>query len=135
MFVAHISLHLRWPWHIPNICSLTCHTTIMSLICYYYITSDLSDWVRVLRTTPPPHITIIRHVSKNNAVFEREVAQWLECGAFPMSLPTVRVSNPVWCKIFIEMSCFSPNNIGTLFRCRVFGQSTSLSNVSLRQKG
>ena len=34
------------------------------------------------------------------------------------------VSNPAWCRIFREISCFSPLNIGTLFRCCVLGQLT-----------
>ena len=34
------------------------------------------------------------------------------------------VSNPAWCRIFREISCFSPLNIGTLFRCCVLGQDT-----------
>ena len=36
------------------------------------------------------------------------------------------VSNPAWCRIFREISCFSPLNIGTLFRCCVIGQGTFL---------
>ena len=34
------------------------------------------------------------------------------------------VSNPAWCRIFREILCFSPLNIGTLFRCCVPGQGT-----------
>ena len=34
------------------------------------------------------------------------------------------VSNPAWCRIFRETSCFSPLNIGTLLRCCVVGQGT-----------
>ena len=41
------------------------------------------------------------------------------------------VSNPAWCRIFREISCFSPLNIGTLFRCCVFGQDTLPSHASL----
>ena len=41
------------------------------------------------------------------------------------------VSNPAWCRIFWEISCFSPLNLGTLLRCCVLGQGTSPSNVSL----
>ena len=41
------------------------------------------------------------------------------------------VSNPAWCRIFREISCFSPLNIGTLSRCCVLGQGTSPSNASL----
>ena len=37
------------------------------------------------------------------------------------------VSNPAWCRIFREISCFSPLYIGTLFRCCVLGQGTLLS--------
>ena len=41
------------------------------------------------------------------------------------------VSNPAWCRIFREISCFSPLNLGTLLRWCVFGQDTSPSNASL----
>ena len=41
------------------------------------------------------------------------------------------VSNPAWCRIFREISCFSPLNIGTLFRCCVLRQGTSPSHASL----
>ena len=41
------------------------------------------------------------------------------------------VSNPAWCRIFREISCFSPLNLGTLLRCCVLGQDTSPSNASL----
>ena len=41
------------------------------------------------------------------------------------------VLNPAWCRIFREISCFSPLNLGTLLRCCVLGQGTSPSNASL----
>ena len=41
------------------------------------------------------------------------------------------VSNPAWCKIFREISCFSPLNIRTLFRCCVLRQGTLPSHASL----
>ena len=41
------------------------------------------------------------------------------------------VSNPAWCRIFREISCFSPLNIGTLFRCCFLGQGTLPSHASL----
>ena len=41
------------------------------------------------------------------------------------------VSNPAGCRIFRQISCFSPLNLGTLFRCCVLGQRTSPSNTSL----
>ena len=41
------------------------------------------------------------------------------------------VSNPAWCRIFREISCFSPLNIGALFRCCVLGQGTLPSHASL----
>ena len=40
------------------------------------------------------------------------------------------VSNLAWWRIFREIPCFSPFNIGTLFRC-VLGQSTLSSHASL----
>ena len=40
------------------------------------------------------------------------------------------VSNPAWCRIFREISCFSPLNIGTLFRCCVLGQASLDSGVN-----
>ena len=41
------------------------------------------------------------------------------------------VSNPAWCRIFREIACFSPLNIGTLFRCCVLEQGTLPSHASL----
>ena len=41
------------------------------------------------------------------------------------------VSNPAWYRIFREISCLSPLNLGTLVRCCVLGQGTSPSNASL----
>ena len=41
------------------------------------------------------------------------------------------VSNPAWCGIIREISCLSPLNIGTLFRCCVLGQDTLPSHASL----
>ena len=41
------------------------------------------------------------------------------------------VSNPAWCRIFREILCFSPLNIGPLFRCCVLGQGTLPSHASL----
>ena len=43
----------------------------------------------------------------------------------------VAVSNPAWCRIFREILCFSPPNLGILLRCCVLGQGTSPSNASL----
>ena len=40
------------------------------------------------------------------------------------------VSNPAWCRIFREISCFSPLNIGPLLRWCVLGQDTKPSNAS-----
>ena len=40
------------------------------------------------------------------------------------------VSNPAWCRIFRELSCFFPLNIGA-FPCGVLGQGTLLTLVSL----
>ena len=41
------------------------------------------------------------------------------------------VSNPAWCRIFREILCFSPLNLGTLLRCCVLGQGTSPLNASI----
>ena len=41
------------------------------------------------------------------------------------------VSNPAWCRIFREISWFSPLNLGTLFRRCVLAQGTSPSNAAL----
>ena len=41
------------------------------------------------------------------------------------------VSNSTWGRIFREISCFSPLNLGTLLRCCVLGQGTSPSNAPL----
>ena len=40
-------------------------------------------------------------------------------------------SNPAWCRIFYEKSCFSPLNGGTLCRCCVLGEGTLPSHASL----
>ena len=45
------------------------------------------------------------------------------------------VSNPAWCRIFREISCLSPLNLGTLFRWCVLGQGTLTSNASLDSGG
>ena len=41
------------------------------------------------------------------------------------------VSNPAWCRIFREIACFSPLNLGTFLRWCVLGQDTLPSNASL----
>ena len=41
------------------------------------------------------------------------------------------VSNPAWCKIFREISCFSPLILGTMFKWCVLGQATSPLNASI----
>ena len=41
------------------------------------------------------------------------------------------VSNSAWCRIFREILCFSPLNIGALFRWCVLGQGTLPSHASL----
>ena len=41
------------------------------------------------------------------------------------------VSNPAWCRILGEISCFSPLNLGTFLRWYVLGQDNSPSNASL----
>ena len=41
------------------------------------------------------------------------------------------VSHPAWCRIFRKISCFSPLNIRTFFRCCVLGRGTSPSHASL----
>ena len=41
------------------------------------------------------------------------------------------VSNPAWCRIFREISCFSPLNSGTLCRFCVLGEGTSPSHALL----
>ena len=53
------------------------------------------------------------------------MAQWLECGALPMSLPAARFRTP------LGAGCFSPLNLGTLFRYCVIRQGTSPQNASL----
>ena len=55
------------------------------------------------------------------------MAQWLERGALPMSLPAVRFQIPLGAG---EISWFSPLNLGTLLRYCVLGQDTSPSNAS-----
>ena len=55
---------------------------------------------------------------------ERDTTQWLDRAALSMSLACRAVSNLAWCRIFKEISCFPPLNIGTLFRCFVLGQGT-----------
>ena len=62
-------------------------------------------------------------------VIARDMAQWLERGALPMSLPAVRFR--ITLGILREISCFSAHNTGTLLRCCVLGQDTSPSNASL----
>ena len=83
-----------------------------------------------------PHIMEIRleHASRRVCDIinlDRDMAQCMS-GALPMSLPSARaVLNPAGCRIFKELSCFSPLKLGTLSRCWVLGQCTSPSNASL----
>ena len=56
---------------------------------------------------------------------------WLERGALPLSLPAVLFRILVGAGFFREILCFSPLNIGTLFRCCVLGQDTLPSHASL----
>ena len=57
---------------------------------------------------------------------KRDMAQWLERGADAAACRAAL--NPIWCRIFRDILCFSPLNLGTLFRCYVLGQGTSPSN-------
>ena len=43
------------------------------------------------------------------------------------------VSNPVWCRIFREISCFSPLNIGTLLNVLCFGKALHPQMLHLTQ--
>ena len=61
---------------------------------------------------------------------ERGMAQWLERGALPMSLPAVRFRVPLGAE-FSKKYHVSPLNLGTLLRCCILGQGTSPSNASL----
>ena len=65
------------------------------------------------------------------SVFHREGhGAMLRARSFFVNCTACRaVSNSAWSRIFRETSCFSPFNIGTLFRCCVLGQGTS--NASL----
>ena len=58
------------------------------------------------------------------------MVQWLERGALPMSLPALRFRTPLGA----GLSCFSPLNLGTLFRYFVLGQGTSPSIASFDQR-
>ena len=55
------------------------------------------------------------------------MAQWLERGILPMSLPAMRFRLPLGA----GCSCLSPLNLGTLIRGCVLGEGTSPSNASL----
>ena len=45
------------------------------------------------------------------------------------NVPACRaVTNPAWCSIFREISCFPPLNMGALFRWCVLGQGTLLDS-------
>ena len=41
------------------------------------------------------------------------------------------VSNPAWCRIFREISCLSPLNLGALFRCCVLAWALDLTQVKM----
>ena len=62
---------------------------------------------------------------------ERDMAQWLERGALPTSLPAVEIRIPLGAGYLGEITCFAPLNIGTLNRCCVLGQGTLPSHASL----
>ena len=61
---------------------------------------------------------------------ERDMAQWLERGALPMSLLQCGFESRL-VQNFQRILCFSSLNLGTLLRCCVLGQGTSPSNASL----
>ena len=66
------------------------------------------------------------------------MAQWLDHSIWRFAdvVACRAVSNPAWCRIMRERSCFSPLNLGTLSsRCCVLGQGTSPSNASLDSGG
>ena len=53
----------------------------------------------------------------------------MERGALPITACRA-VSNPAWGRIFREISCFSPLNLGTLLRCCVLGQGTQCAKTA-----
>ena len=72
-----------------------------------------------------------KNIYRGSTLSEKGVTQWLERGALPISLRAVRFRIPLGVGFFREISCFSPFNIGTFFRCCVLGQGTLSSHVSL----
>ena len=74
---------------------------------------------------------LVHNLASALAALCASLAQWLERGALPMSLLAVRFSNPAWGRIFREISCFSPLNLGIFFRYCVLGQGDSAPNASL----
>ena len=67
---------------------------------------------------------------ETNGVFHFEMIINVSVSSFRL-IWILMVSNPAWCRIFREISCFSPLNLGTLLRWCVLGQDTSPSNASL----
>ena len=61
---------------------------------------------------------------------KRYMAQWLERGALPISLPNVRFRVPLGAGLSEKYNSL-PLNLGTLLRRCVLGQGTSPTNASL----
>ena len=73
----------------------------------------------------------IHYVAKATLIFREGRGAMARARSFANVTACRAVSNPAWCRIFREISCFSPLNIGTLFRCCVLGQDTLPSHASL----
>ena len=73
------------------------------------------------------------NVTKQTYVYIHREGYGAVVGAWSFdNVATCRVvSNPAWCRIFREKSCFFALNLGTFFRCCVVRQGTSPSNASL----
>ena len=61
---------------------------------------------------------------------QRDMAQWLERGALPMSLPVVRFRIPLGAGFSEKYNVYRLLILGTLLRCCVPWQGTSPSNAS-----
>ena len=88
----------------------------VSIACWYQLSAQAETWAE--------QISKMAHYKEGRGAMARALsfANVTACRA---------VSNPAWCRIFREISCFSHLNIGTLFWCCVLRQGTSLSHASL----
>ena len=99
-------------------------------------------WTMILFVFCSPEIRCLTHeilfrclendiLWTHRLIIERDVAQWLERGALPMSLLAVRFRIPLGAGFSEKYNVYPFSILGHFLRCCVLGQDTSPSNASL----